>query len=335
MTDQSTYMWSIRTYTEDILTNPTATPIKSATTSTTSMVNTLSVSDILTTDAKYLCVGIYTSSQISDIQNNGILGFTDYDIIPISFKYEGTIANLPDWLKEWNGDNAATINGQNLAAVSAYFGDKPETEDSDWTGVLVGNKVASIEGLPWQDDGYAYDFSGILGVKNFDTNPGDNYLSSVTFALDASTGNAYFNGEVHATSGTFKEGVFKTCTATDLSVTNSTIENCAVNTLTAKFLNDENSVYRTQLTIVGEDYEFTEDSTGKATNKAILKVVGLDSDEGKTYVAIGTNDTYKFGVVNVHNYGWSNSSGTDAGTHTEILGGRIQTRNTESVSSAT
>ena len=113
----------------------------------------------------------------------------------------------PDWVSEWDGDSV-TINGNTVLTGKLYSGSKPYDGQENWSGLLIGSNVASVEGLPFEGYESATDFSGILAVSNFDTNPGDNYFGSdgnaeVTFALDATTGNAYFKGEVHATSGKF------------------------------------------------------------------------------------------------------------------------------------
>lgn len=157
--------------------------------------------------------------------------------IPVQYSFTGVSATMPDWVDEWNDPNSkAQFNGQNVLAVRAYIGDQPKPSEL-WSGVLIGSNIANVDGLHWDEDPMnTYDFSGILAVKNFDPSVGDNIIgendAEVSFALDAKTGDAYFNGivyatdgkftgEIEATSGKFENGVITNSTVSNLTVSNS------------------------------------------------------------------------------------------------------------------
>lgn len=177
---------------------------------TATLVDSYNISGI-SSEVSYIIMHLYDS-------NIGIQADLDTERIPVLWKYSGVSVEIPSWVTEWNG-TSAQFNGKNVLAAQAYVGDKP-VEGISWTGLLMGSDIASLENWPYDDDNDStttYDFSGLLAVKNFDSTQGDNIVgkdnADVTFAVDSRTGDAYFKGEVHATSGTFS-GELKAATGT-------------------------------------------------------------------------------------------------------------------------
>lgn len=121
---------------------------------------------------------------------------TQIDKEVIELVTDGTSAEIPDWIMEWDG-TVAQFNGENVLAVKAYVGDKPGT--TAWTGLLIGSNVTDIKNSPWSEDG-SYRFSGILAMTGANTTT-INDFGNVTFALNSTTGDAYFKGTVIADNG--------------------------------------------------------------------------------------------------------------------------------------
>lgn len=152
-------------------------------------------------NTSYLIMHLYSTE-------TGIQTELDTERIPVLWEYDRVEVELPDWVTEWDG-NAVEIEGNKLLTGKLYAGESPKSEG--WTGVLIGNELAKVTGLPGSEDDEKT-FSGILGLQEGKLTNVNNE-KEVTFALDAETGNAYFKGEVHATSGTF-EGELKAATGT-------------------------------------------------------------------------------------------------------------------------
>lgn len=229
--------------------------------------------------------------------------------------------DIPNWVEEWDG-TAAQVYGNNLLATKAYVGDAPSTNQTDWHGILMGSDVASVRNLPWGES-EAKDFSGIIAVKNFDTNAShDNDFADVTFALDADTGNAYFKGEIHATdgeftgtinatSGSFQNGTINHTLVSDLDVNNGYISvaigRSSRNAISiVKYTNVESSHYK--ITV-------TKDRVNGCTN-LMFNRIGGDFDAGIDVnnlpeIVIGQENNYIpytiEGNVVLDNYGIFNS----------------------------
>lgn len=225
-----------------------------------------------------------------------------------------------------------------MLAVKAYIGDPiPEVESgaNRWSGILIGSNVAQISGLPWDTDtSTTEDFSGIIAVKNFDANPGDNNIGDVTedgggvevsFALDAITGNAYFKGVVYAKSGVFNGtvyatgGTFTTGMFTDITVQgDSKLNDCTITGGELK-ITDPDDRYTLQLG--GESLSVPEFDADKG-DYSILTVTNY---EGQRYLSIDTYGEDAKTIMTMYGDNKLNTGGSSTvHTRTNICGDFIE-----------
>lgn len=169
----------------------------------------------------------------------------DQERIDVVFTYVGVKAELPQWITQWTGSKAQ-FNGTDVLAVRAYIGDAPiehnkgqtDAEYREFTGVLLGSNLTKVKGLPFVDDTTDKEFSGILAVKNLKDAGADNKDAEVTFALDSTTGDAFFKGSVYATSGNFENcTIDESCTIDQCTITNCFITE-GLRTNSAKYVDD-------------------------------------------------------------------------------------------------
>lgn len=229
--------------------------------------------DEMGVDTAYINVGIMEGSTIIDSER-----------IPVLWKLTGVTAEIPDWVKEWDGDKA-TFNGTDAFAVRSYIGSAPNA-NSYFTGILMGNDICELEELPWGKNDY--DFSGIVALKNADVGEGmANTAEAVaSFILDAKTGDAYFNGTVYATDGEFNGTVYATngkftgeIEATSGKFENGIITNSEIQDLT---VNDPDGNYK--ITIGGsqtDDIAISIDSVLLSTDNAIGYKVIFNANTGQ------------------------------------------------------
>lgn len=152
----------------------------------------------------------------------------DFEHIPVLLQWSQVSADIPDWVTGWSGE-ATEIGDNKLLTGKIYAGAKPaDSNKENWTGILIGNELAEVKGLPGMTAEESKNFSGILGLSGGNLTGSNETEAEVRFALDAETGDAYFKGEVHATEGVFENGQLTTCTITDSLITSSDTEGVRV-----------------------------------------------------------------------------------------------------------
>ena len=118
----------------------------------------------------------------------------DLEQIPFVASYKAPAADVPEWVTDWDGQTAK-VDGNTMLTGKFYAGKSP-TVGENWSGVLIGDDVTEIEGLPWREE--KSPFTGILGLQGITINNDSTFdtptYANATFALDSITGNSYFSG---------------------------------------------------------------------------------------------------------------------------------------------
>lgn len=103
----------------------------------------------------------------------------------ISKMIDGSDANVPDWVKDWD-TNKVQIGSEYMISPKLFTGKNTGTaEEPILTGIVQGDKCITIDGV---------ERSGIYALVE----------NEVVFELDPENGKYKFNGEINATSGVFK-----------------------------------------------------------------------------------------------------------------------------------